>query len=287
MSILIGDNLEYKGKSPNFTRDQFETIQEMRDYPVENIDEGHISYVLEDKGHYTFKDGEWKRVNDLFVDSKLQLFTTLWDIACSYRGYDQAKVGQYNKNTGFFELNGIKDITLDQALRIYEAGSIRTKDTFRYYENKIIRTHLPRPARDFVTFEATFHNSPAIEIIIDRWAYLGDFSVLACNSLHTLDVCGIKTKDIGSNSLASLVNVTLAVGETERVDINFKGSNKLTNKSVESIINSIKPGTDTHKLVLHEKIVNLINGTDPETNEEWQALKQAAEKKHYNIQSHE
>ena len=64
MSILIGDNLEYKGKSPNFTRDQFETIQEMRDYPADNIDEGHISYVLEDGKHYVYKTGKWSLLED-------------------------------------------------------------------------------------------------------------------------------------------------------------------------------------------------------------------------------
>ena len=63
MGISVGDNFDYRGKKPNFTRDQFETLQEMRDYPTDNIDEGHISYVLEDGKHYVYKTGEWVPLN--------------------------------------------------------------------------------------------------------------------------------------------------------------------------------------------------------------------------------
>lgn len=64
MGISVGDNFDYRGKKPNFTRDQFKTLQEMRDYPTDNIDEGHISYVLEDGKHYVYKTGQWSLLED-------------------------------------------------------------------------------------------------------------------------------------------------------------------------------------------------------------------------------
>ena len=42
----------YEGIMPNFKRDQFETLASMKE--VTNIDEGHISFCLEDKKNYQF-----------------------------------------------------------------------------------------------------------------------------------------------------------------------------------------------------------------------------------------
>ena len=44
MSIKIGANLDFRGKDPNFARDQFETLSEMKSISDNAIDEGHISY---------------------------------------------------------------------------------------------------------------------------------------------------------------------------------------------------------------------------------------------------
>lgn len=46
-------------KEPNFTRDRFNTYQEMIGYDKNHIDEGHISYCAERKRHYIFKDNNW------------------------------------------------------------------------------------------------------------------------------------------------------------------------------------------------------------------------------------
>ena len=46
-----------------------------------------------------------------------QLFIKQWDIACKHTSGENK--GLYNQETGFFELNGIKDIELDEAITIY------------------------------------------------------------------------------------------------------------------------------------------------------------------------
>lgn len=47
-----------------------------------------------------------------------QAFIDMWNEACSW-GNTKKLIGQYNEATGFFELNGITDLTYEEALRIW------------------------------------------------------------------------------------------------------------------------------------------------------------------------
>lgn len=68
--IQVIDNFQYKGRKPNFERDQFDTIIEMRQFPEGAIDDGHVSYVKETGERYTFKSsnandatyGKWRKL---------------------------------------------------------------------------------------------------------------------------------------------------------------------------------------------------------------------------------
>lgn len=62
MAIEIGSNFKYSGKLPNFERDQFTTLQEMQNFPADSIDNGHISYCVEDGKHYTWNGTEWEEL---------------------------------------------------------------------------------------------------------------------------------------------------------------------------------------------------------------------------------
>lgn len=52
--IQVADNFNYRGKKPNFDRDSFDTLQSMKSYSDNNIDEGHISYCIETDKHYKY-----------------------------------------------------------------------------------------------------------------------------------------------------------------------------------------------------------------------------------------
>lgn len=52
--IQIIDNFEHRSKLPNFARDQFYTLEEMKNVRDEDIDEGHISYCISTDKHYKF-----------------------------------------------------------------------------------------------------------------------------------------------------------------------------------------------------------------------------------------
>ena len=68
MALLIGDNFNYQGQKPNFERDRFDTLAEMKAYPETSLDDGHLSYCVEDDKHYVFNSsntedsttGKWR-----------------------------------------------------------------------------------------------------------------------------------------------------------------------------------------------------------------------------------
>lgn len=52
--IQVADNFNYRGKKPNFDRDSFDTLQDMKNYSENSLDDGHISYCKETSKHYKF-----------------------------------------------------------------------------------------------------------------------------------------------------------------------------------------------------------------------------------------
>lgn len=68
MAIKIGSNFTFQGEQPNFERDRFVTKAGMKAFPETSIDDGHLSYCMEDKNTYQFKSsnsvdattGKWR-----------------------------------------------------------------------------------------------------------------------------------------------------------------------------------------------------------------------------------
>lgn len=66
--VQIIDNFEHKSKQPNFVRDQFKTLLDMKSVSDNCIDEGHISYCIQTGKHYIFNSsndfnvstGKWR-----------------------------------------------------------------------------------------------------------------------------------------------------------------------------------------------------------------------------------
>ena len=80
MAIKIGANFAYNGKLANFERDSFETMDAMKAFNENNIDEGHLSYCEEDGKTYQYKSantvdtvtGKWRVFKtDIVVDAAL------------------------------------------------------------------------------------------------------------------------------------------------------------------------------------------------------------------------
>lgn len=64
-------------------------------------------------------DATYKRPPELFIDQ--------WNNACRVNNPNE-KCGQYNENTGYFELNEITDISYEEALEIYTISAGRTEE---------------------------------------------------------------------------------------------------------------------------------------------------------------
>lgn len=52
--IQVADNFNYRGKKPNFDRDSFDTLYDMKNYSENSLDDGHVSYCKETGKHYKF-----------------------------------------------------------------------------------------------------------------------------------------------------------------------------------------------------------------------------------------
>lgn len=94
--------------------------------------------------------------------AKKRLFIDRWNMLC--RGY-----GQYNEETGYFELNGILDITYAEALEIDAAGECSPISQSRYRDNNNIRTvypiNLERVGDNNPTLNGFLQNSNKIEVV--------------------------------------------------------------------------------------------------------------------------
>lgn len=77
MSQII-DSFIYRGKKPLDSRDAFETIQEMREFPEHSINEGHISYCKETKKHYIWSSSNVDYTSTLYPTLPTQLLTGKW-----------------------------------------------------------------------------------------------------------------------------------------------------------------------------------------------------------------
>lgn len=77
MALKVGDNFSYQGAKPNFERDTFSTLNEMKSFPTTSIDEGHISLCLETGKRYKYSSsnsvdanlGKWRLVVDTALDA--------------------------------------------------------------------------------------------------------------------------------------------------------------------------------------------------------------------------
>jgi len=113
-------------------------------------------------------------------NAKFASFVDLWNNACG-------DYGGYNSETGYFELNGLADITYGQAIEIYNAGRLSMDVSTSHYSSTDIRTNLP-PLFQWsgVALSYTFWNCPKLEVANCYRCNLNVFSFAGCKNLHTI-----------------------------------------------------------------------------------------------------
>lgn len=81
MAITIAANLSYQGRLPNFERDSFDTLADMKSFPETSLDDGHISYCKETKDTYKYRSdntedertGKWRLFNSGLIINQIDL----------------------------------------------------------------------------------------------------------------------------------------------------------------------------------------------------------------------
>lgn len=105
-------------------------------------------------------------------------FIKLWNEACKINGGTGGTCGRYNEETGFFELNGIIDIGLEEAIKIYQLRLTQESAmTARWMDVRGIRVNLNN-------FYLPYYTTINLSSIATR----GEFEVFVA-SQNTLQPC--------------------------------------------------------------------------------------------------
>ena len=155
------------------------------------------------------------------LDPTKRWLIDLWNKACG-------KWGRYNEETGYFELNGLTDITYDQALAIHLAGQVHGVTANLYRQNGVIRTTYPvkyTGCADLPDASGMFQDCANIESIsFDGW-YGGFsrfwFTFAGCKKLKT-----IENLRVGTSISSDIGNDTFRCPNLEELDMRFENTHK-------------------------------------------------------------
>lgn len=279
-AVHNGENVAVKGKF-------FDDLTKSVSGAVAHISAINNS-ITELQGEIAGKQGTLTTSADLSISSdnelsltdmaKKRLFIDMWNTACG-------ACGQYNTATGFFELNGLTDITYQQALDIYNAGPLQMNVAKVYCTP--IRTNLVcglAADKGSLNLQRTF-NLPSIEVASVKSisniyiATPSSFYLAFFNCLKLKRILGVmnfsKVSNITTSNRDSFSNCL----ELEEVRItkltygyNFPDSPKLSLESVKYMVDNAA-NTGTMTITVHPEVYAKL--TD-ETNTEWHAVLTAA-----------
>lgn len=102
--IQVADNFNYRGKKPNFDRDSFDTLQDMKNYSENSLDDGHISYCKETDKHYKFNSnnqsdpttGKWVEQHEAVPADEEDITEQNGTLQLANKTYDKQSFSIYN-----------------------------------------------------------------------------------------------------------------------------------------------------------------------------------------------
>ena len=181
-------------------------------------------------------------------------FIRLWEVAAG-------TFGRYNRETGYFELNGILDITYKEAVRIMERSAQRflpnitmqylfgaSAGSESYYKYRFCRTYLPIVGAlgySFGNLTNMFRGNNVVEALNFYGGYGNQLSKSAnltdafygCTSLRKI-LCRIEVPVLSTNTFyncIALEDLNLAIIMSDN-SVNLQWSPKLTLQSVSRIV---------------------------------------------------
>lgn len=222
------------------------------------------------------------------LETSVNDLTTVLNTQQGNRALYVAAGAKYNEETGFYELNGLTDITEEQMKLIYVESnpSKRMTDLCAIFNTSQIRTNFPfRVIGGYkqVDCHATFVNCDKLEVAALGismgtvfYANRVHYMFQNCKKLHT--VIGILRMDYSSeytnmfSNCLALENVSL---RGVKSDLSLVSSPLISLASLNFLIIS-NSNTSPITITVHADVFAKIND---ETNTEWHALLAAAEAK--------
>lgn len=226
-------------------------------------------------------DAQWVRPPQSFIDE--------WNIVCDA---EPLKAGRYNEGTGYFELNGLKDITYEEAIQImniYPRGSF--EHATQIYQSFITnqsardtrcRTYIwpnCQTSNAFMNFRSMFEGQDKMESIqfVAISPYGQDAVVKMFKGCKALKV--IKGTFRGgwandwSNTFEGCESLESMSFDFLRIDLNLSYCPKLNLESFKYMINHCAQEGNMITVKVHADVFAKL--TD-ESNAEWYAVNQAA-----------
>lgn len=186
-------------------------------------------------------DGKELTYAEALVRYERNGFIQRWNRECSRTDtYRTVVYGKYNEATGYFELNGLTDITYEQAQSILKAGRPRNaSDGFTIYSNTPIRTNLPWEVSIDGSMSSAFFAASKLEVarFIEPVTISGTYFFYNNSRLHT--VLGTLVCKSGSSfhGCSGLKNITVRLA-TAGGNYWFASSSQLSFDSVKCMIDN-------------------------------------------------
>ena len=213
-------------------------------------------------------DAKWIEPSQTFID--------LWDAAC--RGF-----GSYNEKTGYFELNGLVDITYAEAMDIYQANQQISRGSLNSLFTGLshLRTNIPFGANWAGAATNTFKNCTNIEVI-NFWPVVSSLTGAFCGCTKLRKIIG--PVGVGDCNAAIAKDVFVNCRNLETLQLRLLHVNadlselpKLSAESLAYIIENRSPfNSKAITITVHPDVYAKL--TD-EANAEWHALLAAAAEK--------
>lgn len=284
--LTVGEKLIVLGSPTNYSSNQvYNAIGGLTQvYSKAETDE-KLSAKADTTTASTIADGLMSKEDKAKLDSlapKEQLFIDMWNSACGTNG-------KYNTETGFYELNGLTDITYEQALVIYNEKFTFTKYMDSSLGNNLSRTNLSNGlsagAQSGGLTLKHFGANSKYEVFNFGWAEVYTGSYIFRNNTRLKKIMnawffgGIDPQTIAFAS-SNLESLLIKLGG----NINLSNLAKLTHETFDYII---KNSTNTTALTItvHPTTYAYLQGTTAPTEqvggttELWQALVTAATNK--------
>lgn len=210
------------------------------------------------------------------LSPKEQLFIDLWNSACGSNG-------KYNTETGYYELNGLTDITYDEALLIYlhssnpyptKVGSTDRTNLVRLAANQVMSCGISNIAAAASKLE--IFRIPNLSIYDSSWSFM------SCGNLTIIIGDFTTYNTVTSNTFRGCIKLTaIHMGIGGNCSVSFQDSPLLTYDSIKYTIEHAR-NTSAITIIVHPTTYAYLTGTTAPTTqvggttEEWQALVTAA-----------